>query len=988
MNSKISKILLSLFLIIVLVSLSFAQRQTGSLTGKVVDNEGGPLPGVTVVLTGSSLMGTLTYITTDTGDFRFPAIPPGRDYCLEFELPGFQKSQKTGIICNVGKTFRVDVIMNVTALEEEITVTAVAPTVDVTSSKQSVTYTTELINNIPLARNYGEIIQTAPGVVGGGDSPRSHGSGYRTSLVSIDGATITDRVLGSQGLQLPFDILDEVELEVGGHPAEIGMTEGAYVNIVSKSGGNEFHGSALAYFFNEDMARSLIPESEVKAVGLGAPTGVKQLYDMSATLGGPIIKDKLWFFTNGRFSGTRNRQETYQDGEYDRPLDEIWGFLKLTFQLTDNLKLTTNGSLRNYDQPLGYYDMSYYRNKYSARYLVGAKDYVASGMVNWIIDQNSFLDIRFGAQGIFYPRYFHPDFDLPPTDQPMATQDRGDVPLYYGPCRWEDELNRYQLGGSISFNHFMDNVLGGNHEWKAGMEYEKAWVDNPIWTPYPIAILTTYNGLPWGYHDAVPYMGYFQSNVIGDIKENWNLRVYGSRWAAYIQDSFTLKDRLTFNLGLRYNHSSGYTKAQKLYPVGRLSPVLTMLAPSLFKEVDFHAQDDMIVWNNFSPRVGIAYDLFGDNTTSLKASWSRYSLFMVMEYYISLSPAMPHRPFLAYWYDLDKDGIMETTDDYNVVSQPPDIENFDWRDLADPDLEPPYTDEYIVGVEREVAKDFSVSVSYIHKRWHKAMDDVEINRGYTPDSEWWIPYTTTDPGEDGKFGTGDEQEITVYGVKAGAPASKRILANPEGFKKKYHGVEFVFTKRMSSGWQLLSSVTISKTEGNMDSGSTSGFTSAFDTPNYLINNYGPLSWDVPVMIKIQGSVELPLGFMVSGYYTYFGGRPFARTLQIQLPNDPDVFEYPGTFADTVNAEVPGTRRYASETNLDLRMEKAFGIASFGRLGLFVDILNVFGARGYNITQNPGGRLYNDGTFTRHSSYGRFTGAYGLRTFKLSVRFTF
>lgn len=989
MNKKLTKILWILVLSVALTSLSFAQRQTGTIAGKVTDNEGVPLPGVSVTLSGPSLMGTLSYSTTVAGDFRFPSVPPGSDYSIKAEISGFQTVTIGELTVNVGRTTNVGIELEPATISEELTVTATVPTVDIKSTKRAVTYTSDLIDNIPLARSYQDIVQAAPGIVGGGSSPRPHGSGYRTSLVQVDGATITDRALGSQGFELPFDMIEEVELEIGGHMAEVGMTEGAYVNIVSKSGGNEFHGSAQGYFFNEDMARNLIPEAELEAVGLSAPTGYKNLYDFSAALGGPIIKDRLWFFTNGRISGNNLRQESIFDGEYDRPLDELWGFLKLTFQLTNNVKITGMGSLRNYDQPIGYFNLGYFRNKTSARYIQGAKDYVAKGIINWILNQNTFIDVRFGGQGIFFPRYFHPDAPLPASSVgPSIIIDRGLGNTWYGTCRWEDELNRYQWEGSASITHFMDNVLGGNHEWKAGFEVEKAWVDNPIWTPYPITRQYYYNGQPWGYMDAVPYMGRFQSDVIGDKKENWNLRVYMFRWAAYLQDSFTLKDRLTINFGLRFNNSFGYTKAQKLAPVGRLWDVTYMLAPSLFQEVDFPAQDKMITWTNFSPRVGVSYDLFGDKTTSIKASWSRYALFLTMEYYIALSPAMPHRPFQAYWYDLDQDGVIETTDDFRIISQPPDIQDFDWRNLAAEDVTVPFTDEIIVGIDREVVKNFSIGVSYIYKKWYNAFDDVEVNRGYTLDDlTWYVPYTATDPGEDGKFGTGDEQQLTVYGVKAGAPPSWRIMDNPEGFKKSYNGVEFVFNKRMSQGWQLLGSLTLSKTAGNFDSGSGSGFTSAFDDPNWFINREGRLGWDVPVIIKLQGSFTLPLDFMISGYFVHLSGTPHTRTVAIQLPNDPAVFEYPGTFV-TVNAEPLGSRRYRSQTNLDLRIEKFFGIGNFSRFGVFVDILNVFGESGYNITQNPGGYIYTNGSFQYYPNYGRFTGAYGMRTYKVSARFTF
>ena len=258
MNKKGLKVLLVLLLSVGLTTISLAQRQTGSVSGKITDDEGIQLPGVSVTLNSPSIMRQLSYTTTETGDFRFPAVPPGSKYKLTVEISGFKTLIQAELVVGVGRTTRVAFEMVPTTLSEEITVTAPSPTVDVTSTKQAVTYTAAMIESMPIARDYQSIIRTAPGTVGSGSSPRPHGSGYRTSMVQVDGATITDRALGNQGFQLPFDILDEVEIEIGSHPAEVGMTEGVYVNIVTKSGGNEFHGSAMGYYFNEDMAKPLL----------------------------------------------------------------------------------------------------------------------------------------------------------------------------------------------------------------------------------------------------------------------------------------------------------------------------------------------------------------------------------------------------------------------------------------------------------------------------------------------------------------------------------------------------------------------------------------------------------------------------------------------------------------------------------------------------------------------------------------------------------
>ena len=199
---------------------------------------------------------------------------------------------------------------------------------------------------------------------------------------------------------------------------------------------------------------------------------------------------------------------------------------------------------------------------------------------------------------------------------------------------------------------------------------------------------------------------------------------------------------------------------------------------------------------------------------------------------------------------------------------------------------------------------------------------------------------------------------------------------------------------MSNGWQFLGSVTYSKYEGNLnaDMYGSWGYNYEFDTPNWLVNRFGRIDYDRPWQIKLQGSVMLPWSMMLSGYYMHMSGAPWARTLQIQLPNDPKFHpSVRGKLIESaypINAESPGARRYRSRNNLDIRIEKTFYIAWNGRLGIFADVLNVFGESFFEVNQDPGGYVYADGTFEQWPWYGQFTSVYGTRTLKLSARFTF
>jgi len=266
---------------------------------------------------------------------------------------------------------------------------------------------------------------------------------------------------------------------------------------------------------------------------------------------------------------------------------------------------------------------------------------------------------------------------------------------------------------------------------------------------------------------------------------------------------------------------------------------------------------------------------------------------------------------------------------------------------------------------------------------------VDWLRGNSPDSGWWVPYTVKEPGWDGEFGTEDDANITVYAVKEGAPELRYVFTNPKGAVRKYQGVEFIINKRMSNRWQFLGSLTLSKFEGNIGAnyGATWGFSGAFDDPNWFVNRYGRLDMDRPVQLKLQGSVMLPLDFMLSAYYFHVSGAPWGRTLRIYFPPDPSYDATNPPYVE-VQAEPPGKRRFRSRNNMDARVEKLFNLGKMGQLGIFLDVLNVFGESWFDVNQDPGGWILPDGSFVRWPNYGQFYKANGLRTFKVSARFSF
>jgi len=416
---KLIKFSAVLFFCFGLVSFLGAQgKLTGSINGKVVDSEGNPLPGVTVTVQGPALQGKMSFVTTQSGLFRFPSLLPGSDYQLTFELSGFKTVIRKGLKVSVGKTTTVSIQMEMSALEEEVTVVAESPVVDVKSSKTTVNYSKDFIYNVPMARDLYDVLNSIPGSVSEGVSYRRtsfiSGSTVRGNQYAVDGVTINDPVVMYPMTNINIDVYEEVEFGLSGHPASVGIADGGFINIVTKSGGNEFHGGATVEFYNKDMQVSLLSEEDLKAVGLTKPTGWNSWKDFSLYVGGPIIKDRIWFFTNGRFF-TWERDfnhviwdDTIAQGKRVYTLDtapykEGNFFGKLTFQLASNLRLMTTYNLTTITEDFYTNRIQNYLDKTATTKWDGETGHTFSAQLNWVINQNFFMDFRLGFIRRWFP---------------------------------------------------------------------------------------------------------------------------------------------------------------------------------------------------------------------------------------------------------------------------------------------------------------------------------------------------------------------------------------------------------------------------------------------------------------------------------------------------------------------------------------------------------------------------------------------------------
>lgn len=1016
MSKKILKGLLISLLIVTFSSVLLAQRQTGSIKGTITDEEGNPLPGATVTITSPAMIGSRTFVTTATGDFRFPAVPPG-EYTLRVELSGFQTVERTGIIVHVGMTVTVDIALKVATIEEEVTVTAPSPVVDVEASKVSVTMTSELLRNVPIARDLYDIVNAAPGVVSEGVTYRRtssiHGGTVRSNTYAFDGVNMNDPVVMYPLTNINFDVMDEVEIVLAGHPAEVGYTDGGYINIVTKSGGNKFSGGAVVYYTSSDFAQHLWTDEQIQALEVSKPTVDKSWFDGSFSLGGPIMMDKIWFFSNVRYI----RQEQFTNfipftdplgvyhGTYNWIHEEKMGFFKLTAQLTPNIKFM--GMFNFVDRYRPMYEQPAWNRVFQAtRKWDHERDYTGNGIINYIIDQNTFLDLRVG--------YVHRWFPLP-----MQDEARG-LPYYYDAstgtrfttARFNETYLRKRFQTGLYLTRFQDDFLGGDHEIKLGAEFEDAYGDWDWWRQN--------NLLAYWWGNDIHYYGgnvgriYFY--ICGTEQGASKIIDKARRIGFYIQDSATFADRFTLNFGIRFDRSWGFkpavTKGQSAalsYWIGEniIRPYVASLYPDEYPnginpwaELTSEEWSDIMVWNAWSPRIGFTFDVFGDGKTALKGSFARYTEYMMLQYFSVLHPFYP-RSFRFYWYDTNWNNEVDQGDTF--VPHPA----YDYRvmDMArakeklDPSTTSPINDEYLIGIQHELFKDFSIGVNFLYKHKQKifedsawSLDDQKWFYTYEQAPEWWIPFTTIVPGTDDY----EDREVTFYVLSDDAPPYYWRAHNPDELYRKYWALEFIFNKRMSNGWQFSGSIVYSKAYGNIGGwyGESWGWSGAADTPNYFVNREGRISIDRPLAIKLMGTVQLPYRIFLSAYYRHFSGAPWARGGYIVPPSSWCAANNAQRDYYWVYFEPPGTRRGRASDVLDMRLEKEFPIGDFGRLGIYIDAFNILGYSNVSVGEDdiyiwyPAGENTTAGTVRLEGNYKRVTSVTGTRVVKFSIRFSF
>jgi hypothetical protein len=824
-------------ILVLLAGLGYSQSSTtGAIEGKVTDDQGSPLPGAQVKLSSPDLIGgAQTRLTNAEGRFRFVALLRGT-FVLETSLPGFITARKDDIKVFVGQTITIDLVLTIGHLAEEVTVKAAAPVVDVKDTQTNATnLDKQMLQTVGSEMRWKDstnLINLAPGVK---DSSAMGAPSSVSNQWQIDGQSLLTYVGDGRPWSFPdIDIIEEAKVSGSGANAEYGDFTGAMLNLVTKSGGNSFEGLLSASYspFGWNQ-KNFSPTDPV--FGLFAAPPRTRFFDTHLGLGGPVIKDKLWFYVSG---GTMREQTQVMGSELGSVMglktSQIpKGFAKLTYQIDPNNRLSAFAEYENWN--MINFDLAVNRPASASCGQIGPAVPVSLDFLH-IFTQSTFAEIKLG--------YYAEHWDQNPNQGRNISQHYDWLTgLYSGnDVNWSENPTK-QFTAAATVTHHAEDFLKGSHDFKFGVEFMHG-TDN---------MRQDYAG-GFTYTDNYPYSYVYHAYqyVTQAFSYGFDLRSNGWKASVFAQDSWTIGNRLTINPGVRWSTQRGYL-------------------PNLQEGAFFKPR------NYVEPRIGLTFDVFGDHTTAFKAHYGRF-----------------HESFKTWYFNSADPGYRDWVG-YEVLPDGSKVEL--WRvpyskpAAMDAHISIPYSDQFTVGLERTIMKDMSLGVTFVYREYKNFIGRVNMT------AVWELsPYTFRDQNDNlqtievyRQTSAPEDDRFEITNPKAGLSPS--LLITP---KNTYTGLSLSLNKRFSAGWMFHIDYTYSRAKGNMyNSGTAAWGGNYFENPNRQINAYGFLIYDAPHAVDVYGTLSLPLGIVFTPRFTFQSGSNWTPYAQVNdIAGSPWVFLEP------------------------------------------------------------------------------------------------
>jgi hypothetical protein len=857
----------------------WAQEQTGGITGRAVDTSGGALPGVTVSITSTNLIGgARTAVTDDQGVYRFTLLPGGL-YTVSFNLAGFTNLNVEGVKLNAGAIATVNGKLDVASLQESITVTSQSPTIDLESSKVAVNWDQQKLDELPYSRSLTGLVSLIPGLyatsldVGGSNFGTGSGPAARTfgrtggGVVSYDGM-IWDQTYGD------FGTYEEAQITTAAKGADA-MNPGVTMNLVVKSGSNMFKGLGSANYQSGDLqSNNVTPELLQKgyAPGVNKFTSLKDFY---GEIGGPILRDKLWFYASHRDASSGNfipgfiQLSDRQQVEFYTKLQDPTA--KITYQMTKNNKFEAMGQVGRKWQP--------YRSASRFVPLESSQNQDSMSLIGpsfkflSILSPRATFDASAQRGGYWWP-------DIPWTPD-VRKSDLATTAVRGAFLETDREPRRWQYGGTFAY---FAEFWGRNHELKSGY---LGWrnISETENIGYPNQQQYRYRSVIGDANcdEAHNYDGCFTRPDSVLVYDYPNTTASGEWYnSLYLNDKITVSRKLTLNVGLRFDRYSSFLPEQGNPGTG---PFATA------NIIPYKGEENFPIYSTVVPRISAVYDLTGEGRVAVRASYGRY---------VGGSSGANANPGVNAT-DINANAIITRT--YSnwdgripYVPIPANLTSTSGGGAnrsIDPDIKGPFVDEYTAGLDLGLNRVLTVQFNYVRKI--DGNGNMSINLAL-PYEAYTVSTTGVDPGPDNRTGTADDQTLAVWSVPRTYPTFGQNIERivQASGNNRYHAMGVTLNKQYANNYSFLASFDADYRDLR-DNAPRSPNEELYGPQNGNISNsntgtgnfqFSRPSWNYSM--RLSGTYMLPWGLSYSSSFIAQSGDYFFREVQIRDANNTNV----------------------------------------------------------------------------------------------------